>query len=162
MEIEFNEYELKSKINDFSDRVKKGIKDFFNSIEVQALLNNNRFEHIYRLFKNNSGGIRIRCLTEIFLLSGIDILHNLEVIPEECFMGLPITKLVIPHNIIKIEEGAFAFCRHIEEVIYEGSLEEWDKLATADFIRDLTDSPYLNKIICNDGVINLDDIQSTI
>ena len=52
MEIEFDEYELKSKISEYSEVIKGLIRRFFENIEIQILLDNNKFEHIYSLFKN--------------------------------------------------------------------------------------------------------------
>ena len=62
-------------------------------------------------------------VTDIILHSGI---HNL---PDAAFKGCTnLKRLTIPKNVKKIDRDVFANCDSLEDVYYEGTIEQWDKI----------------------------------
>lgn len=62
-------------------------------------------------------------VTDIILHSGI------YVIPEGAFKGCKkLKRVTIPKNISKIRQDVFAGCDSLEDIYYEGTKEEWEKV----------------------------------
>ena len=62
-------------------------------------------------------------VTDIILHSGI---HGL---PDAAFKGCTkLKRLTIPKNTIKIGRDVFAGCDSLEDIYYEGTMEEWEKI----------------------------------
>lgn len=62
-------------------------------------------------------------VTDIILPSSISKL------PKGAFAGCSaLRRITIPKNVTRIEEGTFAGCDELEDVYFEGSMEEWEQI----------------------------------
>jgi len=105
--IEFDTQEIIDIWNGYDREIKEELANFIDA--NSHLIDLNKFDELFALWNNEvEYNFETGYLTMILLLSGIDFLPYLTTIPYATFHNLPIKSIVIPDNIKKIEERAFA------------------------------------------------------
>lgn len=112
---------------------------------AELLWNAQQKEEITRVLKKYSNNIEdnllniykkvdIKCIpifTTLLLNSGVDPLQYLDIIPMRYLYGTEISSIIIPDNIKRIEDGAFALCTKLKVVILSKNLEQIGERAFA-------------------------------
>ena len=79
-------------------------------------------------------------------------LGNLVYLGDECFVDcIHLTKVIIPNTIFRLDLTCFYGCTRLREINYKGTKEEFEELVSDDL-----DNWFAYKIICTDGVIELE------
>ena len=79
-------------------------------------------------------------------------LGNLVYLGDECFVDcIHLTKVIIPNTIFRLDLTCFYGCTRLREINYRGTKEEFEELVSDDL-----DNWFAYKIICTDGVIELE------
>lgn len=63
-------------------------------------------------------------------------------------------KVCLPKSLEEIGVKAFAYCRHLSSIQYEGSRKEWEALDAAS--PDWNEESRIKTVVCTDGVIQID------
>ena len=92
----------------------------------------------------------------VFAGSGIEEIilpEGLEYIFEETFIFCTkLKKVVIPHSVKDVEYGAFDNCPNLKELVYKGTMREWEDMLVSCFE---SEEDFVEKVVCSDGVIHL-------
>lgn len=85
-------------------------------------------------------------------LDSVKLPNQITCIPTNCFaICQSLNTISIPKSVTKIESKAFAFCCNLQCIVYEGTVDEWEKIEKA---KDwMFDSKLLHKIKCKDGTM---------
>ena len=59
-------------------------------------------------------------------------------IESQAFYGSKLTKITLPDTLERIESSAFAYCDHLTDIWYEGTVEDWKGIQKAPMWRDGT------------------------
>ena len=123
--IRFDRNKLIDGLNRINPVFKQKLRDIFNNPKIIEMLNNNEFDNIYKegVYKDNLYSELVIYINAVLIESGIDILNNLKEIPYEGFLGLPITEIYIPDNVIAIDYRAFEGCTDLTYVRLPGKLQ---------------------------------------
>ena len=79
-------------------------------------------------------------------------LGNLVYLGDECFVDcIHLTKVTIPNTIFRLDLTCFYGCTRLKEINYKGTKEEFEELVSDDL-----ENWFAYKIICTDGVIELE------
>ena len=153
MTIEFNKHDLINfiKYNPFMIKV----NELFSEEHLQKQLENNNFSAIFEDYRYSSTEHTL--IAAVLILSDIDFLSYLKIIPRFCFSGLPITKIEIPSNIKQIGQGAFDNCNILKEVVLPDSIVYMDSAIFAKCIN----LKELNYLGTQDEFIKLEDNSSS-
>lgn len=92
-------------------------KNFFSDFEVQDLLNNNKFEELYKIIDEQNIGIDVTGkLTDLLYNIGIDPLKYMNIIPDSFAWYSKRDHFNIPDNINYIGRGAFDSCYNLKDI----------------------------------------------
>lgn len=77
--------------------VNTNVKNFLADQQVRYLIENNKFEEVYKEWDHYRAGFKVSAsvLTRLFLAAGIDILRYMKRIPNGCFSHLSIHSIDI-------------------------------------------------------------------
>lgn len=79
--------------------------------------------------------------------------EGLENILEETFLFCTkLKKVVIPHSVKDVEYGAFDNCPYLQELVYKGTMKEWEDMLVGCFD---SEQDFVERIVCSDGIIRL-------
>lgn len=77
--------------------------------------------------RDDNGDIEYNNLKYSLVEGSITISSN--IIPSNCFLNYNlITRLVIENTVNKIESYAFGDCQGLEEIVYNGTISEWENI----------------------------------
>ncbi|MBO4319450.1 MAG: leucine-rich repeat protein [Treponema sp.] len=122
------------------------------------------YEETIRILSKNPNYKMIDCFmvnekhkTALFCIPGdrktVHVPHGIEVIGDFCFWGLhdgtSIEKIVLPKSVRKIVSGAFAVCKDLKSVIYEGKSKDLEIERMAFFYPE-DNKDFINTITCSD------------
>lgn len=99
MNIKFDEVKLK----DYIKKHKNKIEEILSDSRVVEAIDGLDFDTL-----SNMVNIDLSVVVALMLLSGTDVLSNLDYIPDRMFASLPITHIDIPQTVKGIGSGAFA------------------------------------------------------
>lgn len=97
--------------------------------------------------------------TEITIPEGVESLSN--AIFKNC---QNLRKITLPKSLTKIQSWIFFHCYNIEEVIYNGTIEEFlsiDGMRRDAFVSSVTSDQYSFKIKCFDGELSIQELPMT-
>ena len=94
-------------INKYKDQ----LKFFFSDPKNQELLNQYKFEELYKEWPRGNN-----ILTALLLKSEINFLSYMSYTPSRCFKSLNIENIIIPNNVINIEKSAFSYCYSLTSI----------------------------------------------
>lgn len=83
-----------------------------------------------------------------------EIKEGITSICDRAFSGCDsLKKVCLPKSLEKIGVKAFAYCRRLTSIQYEGSKKEWEALSAASL--DWNEESYIKTVVCIDGVIQI-------
>lgn len=158
---------------------KDEVRYFFTNNLVCKLVNEGRFDDLYQLFDLykdiRPGSIHIWDVTQVLL--AIDCFYDdfSNAIPDNCFRTCDIEEIYLKDNIRIIGKSAFCDCKKLntfrlsrfisaiddyafngcdvlKEIVFEGSIEEWNNIR---FGNSWCNTSILKRVCCNDGDIYL-------
>jgi len=94
-------------------------------------------------------------------IDSIIIGEGITSIGENTFTGMKLSSVTIPASIELIQENAFKGCISRSgdeiEIIYEGDMEQWNRIQKADDWCDVNSKKYIRSVKCSDGEILLEN-----
>ena len=85
-------------------------------------------------------------------LDDFNLLEHIKIIPAYAFFDDEIENIRIPINIIKINIDAFSGCEMLEEIEYEGTMNDWYRINLPNGWMNY--SP-ISRVKCSDGYVKL-------
>lgn len=145
--IEFNEHKLEAAFKEASSYIRSNIKTFLD--DHIDLLENNKFDELFKLWEDNKWRITFRPLVILLMLSKINFLKYMTIIPKNFFTLIPgIEVITIPTNIIDIDPLAFENASPDILLNYLSTVNNFKQICSNwDNIREKYD------IICSDGLL---------
>ena len=125
------------------------LKDFLNDPKIQDLINDNKWEEVYKYYWEEFKPIIKNELTLLLFAIDINPLDYMDYIPKLYLAGIEITKFTIPQHIRSIGGGAFSNCHNLAHINIPNNVTYIENGA-------FSTCTSLKNIIIPDSVIELD------
>lgn len=148
------------------------VKELFERDDVEAAIQDNDLEYVYQLCTDEK--LMTALLTSKLLAIGINPLEYVDCVYKNMYYCTNVKEVTIPSyvtrieayafqgcsnldkvciekGIERIEARAFSGCTNLSELVYLGTIAEWNNIR-----RDYTAfaGSYIRRIVCVDGVID--------